>query len=77
MQAVSHKENCSTTYYDGIWWRYFVKSLRDSYSDTDEEIAEELFKAKDYQATTTEAMSEESFMTHQAEDQLLQAGRKR
>jgi hypothetical protein len=60
MQAVSAQRELSTTDYeavsdDGI----FVKSLRDSYPEiTDEEIADELFKAKDLSsyATTTEAM---------------------
>jgi hypothetical protein len=44
----------------------FLKSLRDSYPEiTDEEIADELFKAKDLSsyATTTEV-----YMTQQAED---------
>jgi hypothetical protein len=71
MQAVSAQRELSTTDYeavsdDGI----FVKSLRDSYPEiTDEEIAEELFKAKELSsyATTTEAMRQ-LFMTHQAED---------
>jgi ABC-type Zn2+ transport system substrate-binding protein/surface adhesin len=47
---------------------FFVKSLRDSYPEiTDEEIADELFKAKIYRATTTtEAMRQ--YMTQQAED---------
>jgi hypothetical protein len=48
----------------------FVKSLRDSYPEiTDEEIADELFKAKDLSsyATTTEAMRQ-LYMTQQAED---------
>jgi hypothetical protein len=53
MQAVSAQRELSTTDYeavsdDGI----FVKSLRDSYPEiTDEEIADELFKAKIYRAT--------------------------
>lgn len=71
MQAVSAQRELSTTDYeavsdDGI----FVKSLRDSYPEiTDEEIADELFKAKELSsyATTTEAMRQ-LFMTHQAED---------
>jgi hypothetical protein len=69
MQAVSAQRELSTTDYeavsdDGI----FVKSLRDSYPEiTDEEIADELFKAKIYRATTTtEAMRQ--YMTQQAED---------
>jgi hypothetical protein len=48
----------------------FCKSLRDSYPEiTDEEIADELFKAKDLSsyATTTEAMRQ-LYMTQQAED---------
>jgi hypothetical protein len=47
----------------------FCKSLRDSYPEiTDEEIADELFKAKDLSsyATTTEAMRQ-LYMTQQAE----------
>jgi hypothetical protein len=71
MQAVSAQRELSTTDYeavsdDGI----FVKSLRDSYPEiTDEEIADELFKAKDLSsyATTTEAMRQ-LYMTQQAED---------
>jgi hypothetical protein len=53
MQTVSAQRELSTTDYeavsdDGI----FVKSLRDSYPEiTDEEIADELFKAKIYRAT--------------------------
>jgi hypothetical protein len=52
MQAVSAQRELSTTDYeavsdDGI----FVKSLRDSSEITDEEIADELFKAKIYRAT--------------------------
>jgi hypothetical protein len=71
MQTVSAQRELSTTDYeavsdDGI----FVKSLRDSYPEiTDEEIADELFKAKDLSsyATTTEAMRQ-LYMTQQAED---------
>jgi hypothetical protein len=69
-KAVSAQRELSTTDYeavsdDGI----FVKSLRDSYPEiTDEEIADELFKAKDLSsATTTEAMRQ-LYMTQQAED---------
>jgi hypothetical protein len=52
MQAVSAQRELSTTDYEADRRRYFLKSLRDSYPEiTDEEIADELFKAKIYRAT--------------------------
>jgi hypothetical protein len=71
MQAVSAQRELSTTDYDAVSDDgIFVKNLRDSYPEiTDEEIADELFKAKELTsyATTTEAMRQ-LFITHQAED---------
>jgi uncharacterized protein (DUF2236 family) len=70
MQAVSAQRELSTTDYeavsdDGI----FVKSLRDSYPEiTDEEIADELFKAKIYRATLLQQKMRQLYMTQQAED---------
>lgn len=71
MQAVAAQRELSTTDYekvsdDGI----FVKGLRDSHPEiTDEEIAEELSRAKELSsyATTTDAMRQ-LYATQQAED---------
>jgi hypothetical protein len=64
-----HKELSTTDYEavsdDGI----FVKSLRDSYPEiTDEEIADELFKAKDLSSYATTTAMRQLYMTQQAED---------
>ena len=74
MQAVSAQRELSTTNYetvsdDGI----FVKSLRDSYPDmSDEELAEELFKAKELTSyeNTVDNMRK-LFIAEQAEDNHL------
>jgi hypothetical protein len=79
MQAVSAQRELSTTDYeavsdDGI----FVKSLRDSYPEiTDEEIADELFKARSIELRYYNRSDETVVHDATSGRQLLQARRKR
>jgi hypothetical protein len=76
---VSAQRELSTTDYeavsdDGI----FVKSLRDSYPEiTDEEIADELFKAKDLSSYYYNRSDETAVHDATSGRQLLQARRKK